>query len=81
MSWIDTVEPDDADGLLKNVYDAATQRAGGVANILRAMSLGPAILESSMALYVRVMMGAGPLPRRQREMLAVVVSRANHCHY
>lgn len=34
----------------------------------------------STALYGTLMHGGSPLTRAQREMLAVVVSRANDCH-
>ena len=34
-----------------------------------------------VGLYTAVMHGESPLTRGQREMLAVVVSRANECHY
>jgi alkylhydroperoxidase family enzyme len=81
LAWIRTIPPGEASGLLKRVYDQAVRRAGQVANILRVMSLDPAVLEASMELYKRVMLGRSGLSRRQREMLAVVVSRANDCHY
>ena len=81
MSWIRTIDPMEARGLLQRVYDQAVRRAGSVANILRAMSLQPRVLEASMGLYKSVMLARGPLTRRQREMLAVVVSRVNECHY
>jgi alkylhydroperoxidase family enzyme len=57
------------------------RRAGRVFHIVRAMSPNPRTLSSSMALYGTVMMGPSELSRRQREMLAVVVSRTNDCHY
>jgi alkylhydroperoxidase family enzyme len=79
--WIQSVDPGAARGLLKEVYDAAVRRAGRVFQIVRAMSLAPRTLEASLELYKRVMLGPGTLARYQREMLAVVVSRANDCHY
>ena len=81
MSWIRTVAPDEARGLVREVYAAAVKRAGKVFQIVRAMSLAPEVMESSMGLYLRVMYGRAGLERRRREMLAVVVSRANRCHY
>jgi alkylhydroperoxidase family enzyme len=39
------------------------------------------MLEASMGLYLEVMHGSGSLSRRRREMLAVVVSATNRCHY
>jgi alkylhydroperoxidase family enzyme len=45
------------------------------------MSLNPRALRDSIAFYATIMMGDSPLSRAQREMLAVVVSSENHCHY
>jgi alkylhydroperoxidase family enzyme len=81
MPWIKTVGPADAKGRLKEIYDAAVRRAGRVFKIVEIMSLAPRALESSLDLYKAVMFGRGELTRRQREMLAVVVSRENDCHY
>ncbi len=81
MAWIRTVSPEDAEGLLAKIYDAAKKRAGRVFGILRVMSLTPPTLEASMELYKRAMFGRSSLSRRQREMLAVVVSVTNECHY
>jgi uncharacterized peroxidase-related enzyme len=39
------------------------------------------VLRDSIRLYQTVMFGPSPLTRAQREMLAVVVSRANDCEY
>jgi alkylhydroperoxidase family enzyme len=81
MAYIDTVDPAAATGDLKREYDAAVKRARKIYNIVRIMSLRPAHLRASMNLYVALMHGPGELTRAQREMLAVVVSRANDCHY
>lgn len=81
MAYIQTVDPAGADGDLKREYDAAMTRAGRVYNIVRIMSRRPAHLRASMNLYLALMHGPGELTRAQREMLAVVVSRANDCHY
>ncbi len=80
-TWIRTVRPDEAEGPLRRSYDAAVERAGRVYGIVRAMSLAPAVLDASMAFYARVMFAREGLARYQREMLAVVVSDANACHY
>ncbi len=81
MAWIKTVAPGSAEGALARSYKGATGRAGSVAGIVQAMSLSPSVLDASMGLYLKVMFAPVGLARRQREMLAVVVSRANHCHY
>jgi len=71
----------EATGLLKEEFDAAVARAGKVFNIVQAMSLRPAVLRESMHLYREVMFGDSGLSRQERELLAVVVSRENDCHY
>ena len=81
MAHIDTVPPDRATGLLKRIYDAAVARAGRVFQILRIQSLNPPTLQASMTLYQATMFGPSPLSRAEREMVAVVVSRANDCFY
>lgn len=81
MAWIKTIGPDEAGGLLKALYDAAVRRAGRVWNIVRIKGLNPRGLKTSIDFYSALMHGPSPLSRAQREMLAVVVSRANDCHY
>ncbi|PYV28900.1 MAG: hypothetical protein DMG24_00885 [Acidobacteria bacterium] len=81
MAWITTVEPDEATGELKTEYDAAVRRAGKVFNILKVQGLNPAALHASMELYLATMYGPSGLSRGERELLATVVSWANHCFY
>ena len=75
------IEVDEATGALRVEYDAAVGRAGKVFNIVKAMSLRPGVLKRSMQLYKAVMFGPSGLSRQERELLAVVVSRQNDCHY
>ena len=81
MAWIKVVEEGEARGRLGRFYEAAVKRSGRVYNILKIQSNSPMALESSMGMYAAIMKGDSPLSRSQREMLAVVVSRANGCHY
>ncbi len=81
MTWIRTIGVDEATGRLAKTYQVALDRAGRVFGIVRTMSLAPAVLDASLGLYQRVMYAKEGLERYQREMLAVVVSRANDCHY
>ena len=81
MPHLRLTEVDEAEGLLKKEYDAALGRAGKVFNIVKAMSLRPDVLRRSMELYRGIMFGASGLSRSERELLAVVVSRENDCHY
>jgi len=70
-----------ADGILKEEYDAAVERAGKVFNILKAMSLNPRVLRASIELYKEIMFGESRLSRRERELLATVTSAEQNCHY
>jgi len=81
VAWIRTIAPEEASGAVKRVYEAAVRRAGRVFQIVRAMSLDAGVMESSMAFYAKTMLAPGALSRPRREMIAVVVSRANDCHY
>jgi alkylhydroperoxidase family enzyme len=75
------IDEAEADGLLKEEYDAAVGRAGKVFNILKAMSLNPPVLQASMELYKAIMFGESELSRKERELLATVTSSAQNCHY
>ena len=81
MANIRLIGEAEATGELKRQYDAALARAGKVFNIVKAMSLRPGVLARSMDLYREIMFGPSELSRAERELLAVVVSVANDCHY
>ena len=81
MAWIKTIDEGDADGTLKRIYDEQHRQAGAVANILKIHSLAPEVLKTHLVIYHAAMHAPGELSRAQREMIAVVVSRANRCHY
>ena len=81
MPHIRLIDEADAEGLLKEEYDAAVERAGKVFNILKAMSLRPGVLRASIALYREIMFGDSGLSRQERELLATVASSEQSCHY
>ena len=81
MPWIRTIGLEAASGYLKQQLEAAVKRAGRIWNIVGIMSLNPRALRTSMDFYAAIMYGSSPLSRGQRELLAVVVSSANHCRY
>ena len=81
MAWIRTIGDDEAGGLLKRIYEQCRQRGGKVWNIIRLSSLRPRATQASLDVYMAVMYGDSELSRAERELLAVVVSRANGCHY
>ena len=78
---IRVISPDEATGLLEKQYEEAMRRAGRIWNVVSIMSQNARALRASMALYTSLMQGQSPLSRRQREMIAVVVSARNDCVY
>ena len=81
MAWIEIINEEKADGDLKNQYAYLVEPWGGVDNILKIHILNPASLAAHVQLYKTVMFGKSPLRRAEREMIAVVVSVINKCHY
>ncbi|MCD6234892.1 MAG: peroxidase [Candidatus Neomarinimicrobiota bacterium] len=81
MAYIKIIEPDDAEGTLKEIYQQLEKTRGKLANIHKIQSLNPESITRHMDLYMTVMFGKSPLTRSQREMIAVVVSKANRCKY
>jgi alkylhydroperoxidase family enzyme len=81
VAWIPIIPPEQAGRALRREYEAAERRAGRVWNIVAVMSQNPAAMKASMGFYAAIMHAPSPLSRAQREMLAVVVSAANSCHY
>ena len=81
MAFIKTVDPQDAEGIVKQEYEKGVRRSGRVFNILKIMSLRPVALRESIRMYLAIMYGESKLSRAQRELLATVVSQVNHCYY
>lgn len=81
MSWIKEIDIKDADEKLKPIYDELIKSRGKISNILKVHSLNPDALQSHLDLYMTVMFGKSGLSRKERECIAVVVSRADNCEY
>ena len=81
MSWIRTISEKEAEGELQTLYRKFIGPEGEVDNILKIHSLNPRSLKGHLDFYTILMRGRSPLSRIQREMIAVVVSAANRCHY
>lgn len=81
MSFIRQIEPEEASGELLAAYNQLQRRRGKIANVLKVHSLRPSALKAHLALYMDLMFAPGGLTRRQRELIAVTVSRENGCDY
>ncbi len=81
MAFIQTIEPDEAEGELREIYDELTRSRGKIAEVHKIQSLNPPTISAHMELYKRVVFSRSPLSRAEREMIAVAVSAANGCAY
>ena len=81
-SWIEAIEDSDWEGelavLRPQVLDKAT---GQVDNIMSVHSLDAGSLRAHLLLYIQAMKPTKSLPKVEREMIALVVSKTNDCHY
>ena len=81
MAWIEMIPEEEATGRLKELYDKYTEAWGGVDNIMKIHSLNVKSMQTHFGLYAHLMRGKSELTRVQREVIAVVVSAVNRCHY
>lgn len=82
QAWIEVVGESEAEGYLCELYEAhRSPQTGTVDNILKIHSLHPQTLADHEQLYRTLMFASGGLSRPEREMIGVLVSAANRCHY
>ena len=82
MAWIKVIGPNEATGPLKRLYDAVLKNRPRVKQVMQIQSLRPSTMRATNVWYADIMKSAeSPLSRAQREMIAVVVSIENQCHY
>jgi uncharacterized peroxidase-related enzyme len=81
MTWIKTIDEDKATDYLKTYYKKYGDPFEGVPNILKALSLKPESLRRHYDLFKHLTTGKSGLSRMQREMIGVVVAKANGCDY
>lgn len=81
MAWIKTIEEEEAHNKLKVYYDAFRAPWGGVDNIVKVQGLNPRFMKAHMDFYRTLMFTTCSLTRIQREMIAIVVAKANNCEY
>ena len=81
LSWLRVPAEEEAPAGVQEMYDKANEKLGFIPNVLRVYALRPRHLELWNAFYDDLMRGDSTLTRPQREMIAVVVSTVNRCHY
>ena len=82
MAWIEIVPDDEWEGPLADLYPQVVDRTHGqVDHIMAVHSLNPTGLAAHDGLYRSAMSGTKTLRKAERELVALVVSLENHCHY
>lgn len=82
VAWIETTREDEWDGELAEVHGKVVDRDHGrVDNIMQIHSLDPAAMEGHLGVYNAAMSGTKTLRKVERELIALVVSDINDCHY
>jgi alkylhydroperoxidase family enzyme len=81
MPWVPTVPEDQAMGSLADLYRKAHERSGKVPNITKLQSLRPATTARGFDLYCELMDAPTGISRRERVLIATVVSKVNGCLY
>ncbi|MEK6255907.1 MAG: peroxidase-related enzyme [Chloroflexota bacterium] len=82
MAWINVIKSEEATGKLKKLYGDVMSADGHVDHILSVHSLRPRTLTAHLAIY-KASLHSRPneLSPRERELVAVCVSRLNGCDY
>ena len=82
MAWIPIVPEEDAEGRLAELYEQARDPSyGRIDHVIAIHSLHPEGLSTHQYLYAEVMKSTKTLRKVEREMVAVVISKINGCHY
>ena len=82
MAWIRMIPDNEAEGDLAELYRKYKSRESGTMDhILKIHSLDPPTMVTHIQMYQNLMFGPSELSRKEREMIAVVVSVENSCHY
>ena len=81
ITWLSVPSEDEVPAAVQELWEKPLEKLGFVPNVLRVMALRPDHLLGWWAYYDELMRGESGLTKEQREMIAVVVSAQNRCHY
>jgi uncharacterized peroxidase-related enzyme len=82
VSWLRVPRDEEVpDEIKETVWAKPLERLGFVPNVLRSFALRPKHLLTWRVHMDELMLGESGLTKAQREMIAVVVSATNRCHY
>jgi len=81
LAYINYISYENASPELQALYTKFGGADKTPANIVRISGVSPKAMDGHVALYRGIMAARSPLSKMQREMIAVVVSAINKCHY
>jgi uncharacterized peroxidase-related enzyme len=79
MSRLLALDPAQTTGKTRSLLDGVGKKLGVVPNVIRTLATSPAALEGYLGLSGAL--GAGRLPAKLREQIALAVAEANGCEY
>ena len=79
MPRITPVQPADASGKTKQMFDAVQAKLGLTPNLVKTLATSPAALEGYLGLNGAL--AGGALNVQLREQIALAVAQANSCEY
>jgi len=79
MSRITAIDPEQASGETRELFDSAKKKMGGVPNVLRVMGNSQATLKAYLTLS-EILAGTA-FNAEEREAIALTVAAANDCNY
>jgi len=81
LCWLQVPAEDEVGDDVRELWSKPLEKLGFVPNVLRVYAIRPRHLRLWNDFYDDLMRGESGLTKAQREMIAVVVSAANRCHY
>src|SRR5436190_11718354 len=79
--WLHVPSEEEVPPEVRELWAKPIEKLGFVPNVLRVYAIRPRHLQLWNEFYDELMRGESGLTKAQREMVAVVVSTANRCHY
>jgi uncharacterized peroxidase-related enzyme len=81
-AWITIIQPDDADGELRETFETVRSPHGTIDNVMKAHSLQPGTMLGHLALYKSILHNPDfTLPAWFLEVIASFTSILNNCDY
>lgn len=79
MTRLTAIDPEQASGKTKDLFNAVQSKLGVVPNMMRTMGNAPALLEGYLNLSGAL--GAGKLGLKTGNLIAMAVAESNSCNY